>query len=94
MAFDEDKLRSGFCRALEKRPVSTESVEAALARIKKHLLVQGEREVSSTVVGELVMHELKALDPVAYVRFASVYRCFQDVNAFREEISQLEEQVE
>lgn len=92
VAFDEDKLRAGMMRALEKRPVATDKVDAAIARIKKHLLGQGEREVTSELVGELVMHELKALDGVAYVRFASVYRSFEDIDAFREEIKALEDQ--
>lgn len=90
--FDEDKLRAGMLCALEKRPISTEEVEGAISRIKKRLLVHGEREVESVLIGEWVMAEMKALDQVAYVRFASVYRSFQDVNAFREEISQLEDQ--
>ncbi|ROR34963.1 transcriptional regulator NrdR [Inmirania thermothiophila] len=88
--FDEDKLRTGMRRALEKRPVPTELVEAALGRIRRRLAARGEREVPAQEVGELVMAELRALDEVAYVRFASVYRRFQDVNAFREEIERLE----
>lgn len=92
VAFDEDKLRAGMMRALEKRTVPTDLVDAAIARIKKHLLGQGEREVTSEVVGELVMQELKALDQVAYVRFASVYRSFEDIDAFRKEIKALEGQ--
>ncbi len=90
--FDEQKLRLGMTKALEKRPVSTDQVEAALAHILHKLRETGEREVSSTFLGELVMNELRALDQVAYVRFASVYRSFEDVNAFREEIQRLEEQ--
>jgi transcriptional repressor NrdR len=88
--FDGRKLRSGMMRALEKRPVGTEQVEAALARINRRLLAVGEGEVSSRKVGELVMDELRGLDQVAYVRFASVYRKFEDVAAFREEIERLE----
>ncbi|MDX1443448.1 MAG: transcriptional regulator NrdR [Gammaproteobacteria bacterium] len=88
--FDETKLRSGFERALEKRPVNVEAVEAAIARIGHKLRALGEREVKSRQIGEWVMEELKELDQVAYVRFASVYRSFQDVNAFREEIERLE----
>lgn len=88
--FSEDKLRTGFLRALEKRPVDTEQVEAALNRIKHALHTLGERELDSRVIGEWVMNELRELDQVAYVRFASVYRSFQDVNAFREEIERLE----
>ncbi|HVC28838.1 MAG TPA: transcriptional regulator NrdR [Gammaproteobacteria bacterium] len=89
--FDEHKLRSGMMRALEKRPVSTEAIEAAIARITHKLQVTGEREIRSLQVGERVMDELKALDEVAYVRFASVYRSFQDVNEFREEIQRLQD---
>jgi transcriptional repressor NrdR len=90
--FDARKLASGMSRALEKRPVSTEQVDAALARIRRNLLSRGEREIPSRVIGELVMEELRGLDQVAYVRFASVYRSFEDVNAFREEIERLERQ--
>jgi transcriptional repressor NrdR len=90
--FDEHKLRAGMMRALEKRPVSTEAIEAAIARITHKLQVTGEREIRSLQVGERVMDELKALDEVAYVRFASVYRSFQDVNEFREEIQRLQEE--
>lgn len=89
--FDEEKLREGMQKALEKRPVSVEQIEAALEQIKHALRATGEREIKSQAVGELVMQELKKLDQVAYVRFASVYRSFQDVNAFREEIQKLEE---
>src|SRR5690554_7950174 len=84
--FDEDKLRAGMLRALEKRPVSLERLEEAVARIKRTLRGKGEREVQSLVVGELVMNELKKLDEIAYIRFASVYRRFQDLNEFRKEI--------
>lgn len=90
--FDGRKLRAGMMRALEKRPVSTEQVDAAQARIQRRLLSSGEAEVQSRRVGELVMDELKALDQVAYVRYASVYRKFEDVAAFREEIDRLERQ--
>lgn len=90
--FDEDKLRLGMLRALEKRPVSTEAIEAALHRITHWLRASGERELATRIVGERVMEELKALDQVAYVRFASVYRSFQDVNEFREEIERLQQQ--
>ncbi len=88
--FDEDKLRAGLLRALEKRPVPMDRVEAAIVRIKRQSRALGEREVSSQLIGEWVMEELRALDQVAYVRFASVYRSFQDVAAFREEIERLE----
>ena len=84
--FDEDKFRAGMLRALEKRPVSLERLEEAVARIKRKLRATGEREVQSLVVGELVMNELKKLDEVAYIRFASVYRRFQGLNEFRKEI--------
>ncbi|HKK05705.1 MAG TPA: transcriptional regulator NrdR [Gammaproteobacteria bacterium] len=87
--FDEDKLRSGMLRALEKRPVGTEAVEDAINRIKQRIRAGGEREVKSRDVGEWVMQELRELDAVAYVRFASVYRSFQDVRAFQEEIERL-----
>ncbi len=87
--FNEDKLRAGMLRALEKRPVSMELLEEALARIKHKLRASGEREISSLKVGELVMEELKGLDEVAYIRFASVYRSFQDINAFRDEVERL-----
>jgi len=87
--FDEDKLRSGLARALEKRPVDLETIEATINKIKHQLQVMGEREVPTRTVGELVMEALRDLDDVAYVRFASVYRRFQDVNAFREEIDRL-----
>ena len=84
--FDEDKFRAGMLRALEKRPVSLERLEEAVARIKRKLRAAGEREVQSLVVGELVMNELKQLDAVAYIRCASVYRRFQDLDEFRKEI--------
>ncbi len=90
--FDGRKLRSGILRALEKRPVGTEDVDAAIHRIQRKLLAQGDSEVDSRFIGELVMAELRKLDQVAYVRFASVYRKFEDVNAFREEIDRLEQQ--
>ncbi len=90
--FDEAKLRAGLQRALEKRPVSVEQIETALNNIKHNLQAMGEREVPSRVVGEQVMSELYELDQVAYVRFASVYRSFQDVSEFRDEIDRLEKQ--
>lgn len=90
--FDGRKLRTGLMRALEKRPVGTEQIEAAIARINRRLVSGGEGEISSRRIGELVMEELRGLDQVAYVRFASVYRKFEDVNAFREEIDRLERQ--
>ena len=87
--FNEDKLRAGILRALEKRPVSVEQIEAAVNHIKHELMATGEREVSSLKIGEGVMHQLRVLDHVAYVRFASVYRSFQDLDEFRQEIDKL-----
>lgn len=88
--FDEIKLLTGLQKSLEKRPVSTEKIEEIVHRIKRNIRATGEREISSQSLGEMVMNELKQLDHVAYVRFASVYRRFQDINAFREEINHLE----
>ncbi len=88
--FDEAKLRAGLQRALEKRPVSTEAIELAVNQIKHYLQATGEREVPSRVIGEQVMSNLRELDEVAYVRFASVYRQFKDLNEFRQEIDRLE----
>jgi len=88
--FDEVKLRTGMMRALEKRPVATGIVEVAIARIEHKLRTSGEREIRSRTLGEWTMEELRDLDQVAYVRFASVYRSFKDVNDFREEIERLE----
>lgn len=87
--FDEDKLRSGLVRALEKRPVDTEQTDALIARIVHRLRATGERELPTVVVGETVMDELRNLDDVAYVRFASVYRSFQDISEFSREIDRL-----
>jgi transcriptional repressor NrdR len=87
--FDEGKLRAGMSKALEKRPVSREALEEAVSRICHSLRALGEREVSSRQVGERVMEELRHLDEVAYVRFASVYRSFQDLEEFRDEIERL-----
>tara|TARA_A100001015_G_scaffold236582_1_gene268866 strand:+ start:67 stop:528 length:462 start_codon:yes stop_codon:yes gene_type:complete len=87
--FDEAKLRSGILRALEKRPVSVEQIETTVGHIKHSLISTGEREVSSIRVGETVMEHLRQLDHVAYVRFASVYRSFEDLNEFRKEIDKL-----
>jgi transcriptional repressor NrdR len=89
--FDESRLRSGMMRALEKRPVATEDVEAALKRIRQRIQALGEGEVVASRIGDWVMEELRDLDQVAYVRFASVYRSFQDVSAFREVIEGLED---
>ncbi|MBU2885776.1 transcriptional regulator NrdR [Gilvimarinus agarilyticus] len=90
--FDEAKLRAGLQRALEKRPVSVEAIETAIANIKHFLQATGEREVKSRRLGEKVMDELRNLDEVAYVRFASVYRSFKDLHEFRQEIDRLEGQ--
>jgi transcriptional repressor NrdR len=87
--FDEEKLRAGLQRALEKRPVSIEQIEVALTQIKHFLQVTGEREVPSRVIGEEVMTKLRELDEVAYVRFASVYRSFQDLSEFQDELNRL-----
>jgi transcriptional repressor NrdR len=88
--FSEEKLRDGVLRALEKRPVATQAVDEALERVKRHLRASGEREIDSRQLGEWVMAELRRLDHVAYIRFASVYREFGDVEAFRDEIERLE----
>lgn len=88
--FDEEKLRHGIQHSLQKRPVSTEQLEAAVQRIMHKLRTTGEREIHSNVVGEMVMEELRNLDQVAYVRFASIYRSFQDVKAFSEEVKKLQ----
>ncbi|MCP3686988.1 MAG: transcriptional repressor NrdR [Gammaproteobacteria bacterium] len=88
-AFDEVRLRSGMMRALEKRPVSAELIEDAISRIKKQLLGIEAREISTRKVGDMVMHELQRLDHVAYIRFASVYLSFEDIQAFEEVIQTL-----
>ncbi len=88
--FNEDKLRGGIQRALEKRPVGMESVEESINRIESKLRATGEREVDAKLIGNLVMEELKGLDKVAYIRFASVYRSFEDIREFGEEIARLE----
>lgn len=86
-AFDRQKLMNGMLRACEKRPVSMETIENAVSEIETTLQNSLDREVTSVHVGELVMEKLKAIDEVAYVRFASVYKQFKDVNAFMEELS-------
>ena len=88
--FDEDKLRRGISKAVEKRPVSMEQIEQALTKIKSTLRATGEREVSSEMIGNLMMDQLIELDKVAYIRFASVYRAFEDVSEFGEAIAKLE----
>ena len=89
--FNEDKMVGGLQRALEKRPVSADSVELAISMIKSQLRATGEREVPSEMIGNLVMDQLKELDKVAYIRFASVYRSFEDIREFGEEIARLED---
>jgi transcriptional repressor NrdR len=87
--FNEDKLRAGILRAVEKRPVSVERIEAALSSIKRKLQATGEREIRSLLIGEEVMQQLRDIDHVAFVRFASVYRDFKDLDEFRQEIDRL-----
>lgn len=87
--FDEQKVRNSMLKALEKRPVSSEALDAAVVHVCQKLRALGEREVPSRLVGELAMEELHNLDEVAYVRFASVYRSFQDLEEFREEIERM-----
>lgn len=89
--FDELKLRNSMVRALEKRPVSADDFEQAIGRLIHKLRTMGEREVPSRMIGEMVMEELRELDEIAYVRFASVYRSFQDVTEFQDEIRRLQE---
>ncbi len=89
--FDEQKMRASMRRALEKRPVSSEQFEQAVGRLVHRLRTMGEREVKSRLIGDLVMDELRGLDEVAYVRFASVYRSFQDVTEFQDEVRRLQE---
>jgi transcriptional repressor NrdR len=91
--FSDEKLRRGIVKALEKRPVEMERVEAAINRITRRVRESGDREIESRRVGDLVMDELRGLDQVAYVRFASVYRSFEDVKAFLEEIERLENEL-
>lgn len=93
-AFNIENLRSGMLRALEKRPVSVDSLDGAISAITQAIRRRGEREIDSQAVGELVMHELFRLDHVAYVRFASVYKRFKDVSDFRQTIDQMKEEKE
>ena len=88
--FDRNRLRVGFARALHKRPVPTEYVDAAIERIVQKVLSRGEREIESRQLGEMVMEELYKLDKVAYIRFASVYRSFQDSSDFRDALNEVE----
>ena len=87
--FDEEKLRTSFTRALHKRPVSTELVDTAVDHVTQKLFALGEREIGSRQIGELVMKELHKLDKVAYIRFASVYKSFQDVGDFAEAVDEV-----
>ena len=89
--FNEDKMRNGLVRALEKRPVSVEQVELSINKVKSELRATGEREVPSELLGNIIMEQLKELDKVAYVRFASVYRSFEDIREFGEEIARLDD---
>lgn len=88
--FIEEKLRNSFLRSIEKQPVATEHIEESISRIKRILISEGDREIQSRYIGKLVMDQLRDLDEVAYVRFASVYLSFQDLNAFRDVIDTLE----
>jgi len=88
--FSREKLQAGFRKALHKRPVSTELMEEAIDRVVHKVLALGEREIDSRMIGEWVMAELRRLDKVAYIRFASVYRAFQDVDDFRDAIRDVE----
>ncbi|MGL4446870.1 transcriptional regulator NrdR [Shewanella sp.] len=88
--FDEEKLQSGMLRAVEKRPVSMDQIDQALSKIKSTLRATGEREVTSEMIGNLMMEQLMTLDKVAYIRFASVYRAFEDVSEFGEAIAKLQ----
>jgi transcriptional repressor NrdR len=88
--FSADKIRVGFARALHKRPVPTEYVDAAIDRIVAKVLAKGEREIAAREIGEMVMEELYKLDKVGYIRFASVYRSFQDVSDFRDALQEVE----
>ncbi|MCX7890946.1 MAG: transcriptional regulator NrdR [Burkholderiales bacterium] len=87
--YSQEKIRTGFMRALHKRPVPTEYVDAAINRIEQRILAMGEREIASRTIGEMVMRELKKMDDVAYIRFASVYEDFQRVDEFREKVLEL-----
>lgn len=88
-AYDRERMRIGFMRALHKRPVPTPAVDEAITRVEQRMLALGEREIKSRVIGELVMRELKKMDDVAYIRFASVYEDFQRVDDFRDAIAQV-----
>ena len=90
--FDRSKILSGLKKACEKRPISTATIEAVTDRIEKHIQEMGETEIESRVVGEELMKELHQLDQVAYVRFASVYREFKDIDQFMDELRTLAQQ--
>ena len=92
-AFSDDKLRTGILKALEKRPVAMERIESSINHVKRRIRESSEREIETVKIGEMVMDALRGLDQVAYVRFASVYRSFEDVRAFLEEIEQLENEL-
>ena len=89
--FDLERLRTGFMRALHKRPVATQMVDEAIASITQDLLALGEREIATRRIGEMVMRELRKLDEVAYIRFASVYRSFQGIDDFQDAIKEVRE---
>jgi transcriptional repressor NrdR len=89
--FDENKLRKGILHSLQKRPVSTEAIDQTISQITHAIHARGDKEIPSKEIGELVMHELKKLDRIAYIRFASVYRRFADLDAFKQEIDRLVE---
>jgi transcriptional repressor NrdR len=89
VSFEEDRLRNGMLRALEKRPVSTADIDTSVMNIIHKIRATGEKEISSDQIGEWVMDELRKLDDVAYVRFASVYRRFQDLESFKAEIEKM-----
>jgi transcriptional repressor NrdR len=88
--FDLDKLRTGFMRALHKRPVPTQLVDEAIATVTQDVLALGEREIESRRIGQMVMRELRRLDQVAYIRFASVYRSFEGVDDFQDAIKEVQ----
>ncbi len=91
--FSGDKLRNGILKALEKRPIKTDDIELAIAQIQHKLRASGDRELKSRKLGDWVMEQLRSMDQVAYVRFASVYHSFEDVRAFLEEIERLENEL-
>ena len=89
--FNQDKIRQGMMKALEKRPISTATLDSAIHRMIHKIRTLGEQEIESQHLGELAMDELREIDAVAYVRFASIYRSFQDIDAFNKEIEKLKE---